>query len=237
MMRSSRVRCVSKCVFFYNLWLEFGKQNIFCYSYLLLFSSASHLVGEPCGNTSRVVTTWGSIICKSQWCLQLVGESVKTHSIAWTLHIPHTFISLWLENFKFNSKNLPKPKNNIWHDLREKLGFVAFNVPGSVLDILHLLNSVNLKLLIKISISFSMETTAIWGRGAFCKKNSPSIMISDLIELLIYPKCVQPSILQFYNSTNAYWVTYSVSGQSGCWGYKEDVLHFLYLKEYIHKYV
>lgn len=44
--------CLNLC--FYSLLLEFGKHVVFCYSHLLLFSSASCPMGEPCGTT-----VWG----------------------------------------------------------------------------------------------------------------------------------------------------------------------------------
>lgn len=152
------------CVFL-SLLLEFGKQVVFAIVTYCSLPPLAPLV-NPVAPQAGMVTNcrvYNRSVTEVLAARRLVQK--KTYSVAYTLHITIYFYkSLWLENPESNSKNLLKTKNIIWQDLREKLGFVAFNVPVFVLDILicYILQIWNywLKFLFH---SFDMEMTARFG--------------------------------------------------------------------------
>lgn len=148
MTKSSRVRCVSKCVFLQSI-IRVWKTGCFCYSYLPLCSGWGGILPHtwtPCPQAG-MVTGCGLYKMLWWWCLHWGDWSRKRSVVLWPL-------CPWSGVPESNGNSFFKTLNISWQELREELGFLAFNVPGSVLVVLHLLNCLHLKLLAEIYFSF-----------------------------------------------------------------------------------
>lgn len=97
MTKSSRVRCVSKCVFFYSLLLEFGTQVVFarvtyCCSLLFLAPLLNPVAPQAGMMTNcRVCNISVAVVLAARRLVQK-----KIYSTAYTLHIPYAFIKVFL---------------------------------------------------------------------------------------------------------------------------------------------